>query len=123
MQVMIIEDEQDILLLYRDYLEKKGHSVVVTSTIADEALLDYKTYVPDLVIIDYKLPGKIDGIKAAKDILLQNQTARILLVTAFESIKKQIESDEFFLGKKIRFLLKPVRLSDLSKAILEMNCD
>jgi DNA-binding response OmpR family regulator len=123
MQVMIIEDEQDILLLYRDYLEKKGHSVVVTSTIADEALLDYKTYVPDLVIIDYKLPGKIDGIKAAKEILLQNQTARILLVTAFESIKKEIESDEFFLGKKIRFLLKPVRLPDLSKAILEMTCD
>jgi DNA-binding response OmpR family regulator len=123
MQVMIIEDEQDILLLYRDYLEKKGHSVVVTSTIADEALLDYKMYVPDLVIIDYKLPGKIDGIKAAKEILLQNQTARILLVTAFESIKKQIESDEFFLGKKIRFLLKPVRLPDLSKAILEMTCD
>jgi DNA-binding response OmpR family regulator len=123
MQVMIIEDEQDILLLYRDYLEKKGHSVVVTSTIADEALLDYKMYVPDLVIIDYKLPGKIDGIKAAKEILLQNQSARILLVTAFESIKKQIESDEFFLGKKIRFLLKPVRLPDLSKAILEMTCD
>ena len=123
MQVMIIEDEQDILLLYRDYLEKKGHSVVVTSTIADEALLDYKMYVPDLVIIDYKLPGKIDGIKAAKEILLQDQTARILLVTAFESIKKQIESDEFFLGKKIRFLLKPVRLPDLSKAILEMTCD
>jgi DNA-binding response OmpR family regulator len=123
MQVMIIEDEQDILLLYRDYLEKKGHSVVVTSTIADAALLDYKMYVPDLVIIDYKLPGKIDGIKAAKEILLQDQTARILLVTAFESIKKQIESDEFFLGKKIRFLLKPVRLPDLSKAILEMTCD
>jgi DNA-binding response OmpR family regulator len=123
MQVMIIEDEQDILLLYRDYLEKKGHSVVVTSTIADEALLDYKMYVPDLVIIDYKLPGKIDGIKAAKEILIQNQTARILLVTAFESIKKQIESDNFFVGKKIRFLLKPVRLPDLSKAILEITRD
>jgi DNA-binding response OmpR family regulator len=123
MQVMIIEDEQDILLLYRDYLEKKGHSVVVTSTVADEALLDYKIYVPDLVIIDYKLPGKIDGIKAAKEILTQNQTARILLVTAFESIKKQIESDKFFLGKKIRLLLKPVRLPDLSKAILEVTRD
>jgi DNA-binding response OmpR family regulator len=123
MQVMIIEDEQDILLLYRDYLEKKGHSVVVTSTIADEALLDYKMYVPDLVIIDYKLPGKIDGIKAAKEILIQNQTARILLVTAFESIKKQIESDNFFVGKKIRFLLKPVRLPNLSKAIQEITRD
>jgi len=123
MQVMIIEDEQDLLLLYRDYLEKKGHSVVVTSTVADEALLDYKIYVPDLVIIDYKLPGKIDGIKAAKEILTQNQTARILLVTAFESIKKQIESDKFFLDKKIRLLLKPVRLPDLSKAILEVTRD
>ena len=117
MQVMIIEDEQDILLLYKDYLEKKGHTVIVTSTFADEALLDYKTYLPDLVIIDYKLPGRFNGIEAAKQILMRHQSARILIVTAFQDVKKEIELDNFFLGKRVQLLVKPIRLQDLSKAI------
>jgi DNA-binding response OmpR family regulator len=57
-KVMIVEDEQDILLLYKDYLKSKGHFVIVSSTTADEVLVDYEKYAPDIVIIDYKLPGK-----------------------------------------------------------------
>ena len=57
-KVMIVEDEQDILLLYKDYLKSKGHFVIVSSTTADEVLADYEKYAPDIVIIDYKLPGK-----------------------------------------------------------------
>ena len=34
--IMIIEDEQDILLLYKDYLMSKGHKVLATSTTANE---------------------------------------------------------------------------------------
>ena len=37
-KVMIIEDEIDILLLYKDYLNSKGFSVQATSTTANEAL-------------------------------------------------------------------------------------
>jgi hypothetical protein len=30
---------------------------------------DYEKYRPDFVIIDYKLPGKKNGLEAAKEIL------------------------------------------------------
>ena len=38
---MIIEDEEDLLILYKDYLRKNGCEVMATSTTAEEILLDY----------------------------------------------------------------------------------
>ena len=34
-KIMIIEDDEDILLLYKDYLKKKGHIITVSSTTAN----------------------------------------------------------------------------------------
>ncbi len=54
LSIMIIEDEQDILLLYKDYLLSRGHNVVATSTTANEILSDYDRIRPDVAIIDFK---------------------------------------------------------------------
>lgn len=55
----VIEDDQDIFHLHKDFLSTKGLSVIVTSTMANEAMDDYEKYRTDLVIIDYELPGKM----------------------------------------------------------------
>jgi len=65
-RIMIVEDEDDILVLYKDYLKRKGYSVIVSSTIADEIIDDFRKYTPDITIIDYKLPGKKNGLKPLK---------------------------------------------------------
>ena len=55
-KVMIIEDLEDLLILYKDYLRKNGCEVMATSTTAEE-ISYYKSYRPDFLIMDYKLPG------------------------------------------------------------------
>jgi Response regulator containing CheY-like receiver, AAA-type ATPase, and DNA-binding domains len=79
--IMIIEDEQDILLLYKDYLLSRGHKIVATSTTAHEILSDYDRIQPDVAIIDYKLPNNKNGIDAAIQILDKYPSAAILIVT------------------------------------------
>jgi DNA-binding response OmpR family regulator len=120
-KVMIVEDELDILHLYKDFLRRKGFSVTASSIIADEVLIDYERYRPDLVIIDYKLPGKKNGLQAAREILGEHALAPVLLITAFESVKKEVFADEFFKDKKIQILIKPVKLSRLADIILAIN--
>ncbi|MGA8912487.1 MAG: response regulator [Nitrososphaeraceae archaeon] len=120
-KVMIVEDELDILHLYKDFLRSKGFSVTACSIIADEVLIDYERYRPDLVIIDYKLPGKKNGLQAAREILSEHALAPILLITAFENVKKEVFADEFFKDKKIQILIKPVKLSRLADIILGIN--
>jgi DNA-binding response OmpR family regulator len=120
-KVMIVEDELDILHLYKDFLTRKGFSVIVCSIIADEVLTDYEKYMPDLAIIDYILPGKKNGLQAAKEILRRHTLAPILLITAFENVKKEIIADEFFIDKNLQILIKPVKLCRLADVIVRIN--
>jgi DNA-binding NtrC family response regulator len=115
--IMIIEDEEDILLVYRDYLERKGYKIEVSAPTANEILRDYDLYRPDLVILDYRLPGTMDGLQAAGKILHNHPTAKILMITAYENVKKEIEKDPVFDKKNIFFLVKPVQLAYLARFI------
>jgi DNA-binding response OmpR family regulator len=116
-KVMIIEDEIDILLLYKDYLNNKGFSVQATSTTANEALKDYETFFPHMLILDYNLPGKLSGLEAAKQILKKYPNAPIIIVTAYESVRTELSNDEFFADKSIILLLKPIKLQVLEYTI------
>lgn len=118
---MIIEDELDILLLYKDYLANKGYEVIGTSTTANEILNDYESSLPDIVMLDYKLPGNMNGLDAAKMLLQKKKDLSIILVTAFDEVKKEINKDPFFSSKKILVLIKPFRLNLLEKHIRNLG--
>lgn len=118
--IMIIEDEQDILLLYKDYLLSRGHKIVATSTTANEILSDYDRIQPDVAIIDYKLPNNKNGIDAAIQILDKYPTAAILIVTAYETVRKEIAKRSLFDNKRVEVLIKPLRLAQLETSIVDI---
>lgn len=118
--IMIIEDEEDILLVYRDFLERKGYRIEASAPTANEILRDYEAYLPDLVILDYRLPGSMNGLQAAEKILRKNPSAMILIITAFEDVKKKLAENAFFDGKKISALIKPVHLANLARLIADL---
>ena len=118
--IMIIEDEQDILLLYKDYLISKGHKVLATSTTANEIMSDYDRIKPDVAIIDYKLPTEKNGIDAATQILEKYPSAAIMIVTAYDTVKKEVANNSFFDNKRIGILIKPIRLSQLENSIINI---
>jgi DNA-binding NtrC family response regulator len=119
-KIMIIEDEQDILLLYKDYLMSRGHKIVATSTTANEIMSDYDRIQPDVAIIDYKLPNGMNGIEAAIQILDKYPLAAILIVTAYESVKIEIAKNSLFDNKRVEVLIKPLRLAQLESSILNI---
>lgn len=118
--IMIIEDEQDILLLYKDYLLSRGHKIVATSTTANEILSDYDRIQPDVAIIDYKLPNDKNGIDAAIQILDKYPSAAILIVTAYETVRKEIAKRSLFDNKRVEVLIKPLRLAQLETSIVDI---
>jgi DNA-binding NtrC family response regulator len=120
LNIMIIEDEQDILLLYKDYLLSRGHKIVATSTTANEILSDYDRIQPDVAIIDYKLPNNKNGIDAAIQILDKYPSAAILIVTAYETVKKEIAKRSLFDNKRVEVLIKPLRLAQLETSIVDI---
>ncbi|MGB8574181.1 MAG: response regulator [Nitrososphaeraceae archaeon] len=120
LSIMIIEDEQDILLLYKDYLLSRGHNVVATSTTANEILSDYDRIRPDVAIIDYKLPSDKNGLDAALQILNKYPSAAILIVTAYETVTKEITKMPLLDNKRVEVLIKPLRLAQLENSIIDI---
>ncbi|MDW0204991.1 MAG: response regulator [Nitrososphaeraceae archaeon] len=120
LSIMIIEDEQDILLLYKDYLLSRGHNVVATSTTANEILSDYDRIRPDVAIIDYKLPNDRNGLDAALQILNKYPSAAILIVTAYETVTKEITKMPLLDNKRVEVLIKPLRLAQLENSIINI---
>jgi DNA-binding NtrC family response regulator len=120
LKVMIIEDEQDILVLLRDYLSGQGHEVVSCYLDANNILTDFNKNQPDICLIDYKLPGNKNGIEAAIEILNKHPSMPILFITAHESIEEEFSKYPMLQDKNIQVLVKPVKLLQFEIAIFDI---
>ena len=119
-KVMIIEDEQDLLNLYKEFLKSKGYAVLVTNTTATHIMDDYLEFKPDIILLDYRLPGDKNGVDAAKEILEQYPAVPIMIITAYDSIKNIINGEKIFEGKKVTLVVKPIKLFLLNRLIKEL---
>ncbi len=64
--ILLIDDDEDMLAMTGRWLEKAGHSVT-KATGGDEALKALKAAKPDLILLDYAMPG-MDGPAVLKAI-------------------------------------------------------
>ena len=118
--IMILDDEEDILKLYNDYLSSKGHRIIRTYVNADNILEDIDIECPDLYIIDYRLPGNMNGIEVAIEILKKYPSACIIFITAFEFLDREISKHDIFYDKNIDVLLKPVKLNQIQYSLVNL---
>jgi len=81
-RVLIVEDEQALNLLLRYNLESEGFEVDVVDR-GDEAEIRIQESVPDLLILDWMLPG-VSGIEICRRLRARAETKQlpILMLTA-----------------------------------------
>ena len=120
LKIMIVEDDEDILTLYSDYLSKKGYQVIARYTKGNNIKSDLERYLPDLYLINSKLPGKKTGTEVATEILDVYPSAPILFITADYRQPEEIEKNPIFRDKKVDVLLKPVKLDEIEHSILNL---
>ena len=81
-QILIVEDEEALTLLLRYNLEAEGYAVETVGR-GDEADLLLKEKTPDLVILDWMLPG-LSGIELCRRLRARAETMHlpIIMLTA-----------------------------------------
>lgn len=93
-RILVVDDEEDFLKLIRDSLEMRGIEVV-TTTSAVEAGIELATKLPNLILMDIKMPG-INGLQACEAIKRKPSTKNlpIIIVSALsdESDIKKAEA-------------------------------
>jgi CheY-like chemotaxis protein len=134
MKILIAEDESDISHTYRVALESRNHDVNIANDgitclrIYREELANRKptntdksikynnsaqdspalTTSPfDVVVLDYKMPGK-DGMEVAKEILTINPDQRIIFASAY--VKETLENSVKELKRVVELMQKPFEI-------------
>ncbi len=81
MKVLIVDDNEKVRELMRDYLPAAVEQVYECGD-GGAALALYQQHHPDWVLMDWQMP-ETDGITATRDIIAEFPAAKICLVTAF----------------------------------------
>lgn len=108
-RVLVVDDEEDFLETLVNRLEKRNIDTTGVAS-GEEALEVMKKKLFDVVILDVKMPGGIDGIEALREIKKIQPLAEIILLTGHASVETSIE------GMKLGafdYLLKPIKLEEL----------
>lgn len=81
-RIMVVEDEEALALLLRYNLEAEGYEVETIDR-GDEAEIRLAEQVPDLLLLDWMLPG-LSGIELCRRLRLRRETSRlpVILLTA-----------------------------------------
>ena len=89
MQILIIEDEAGIYNFLKEGLQEEGY-VVAIATNGDVGLKMYSRNKPDLILLDWMMPG-MTGIDVCKEIRKNDTDTPILFLTAKDTVQETVE--------------------------------
>lgn len=116
MLILIIDDEEGMLSMMKDFLEKRGHSVI-TSVDAQDGIKQAVEQLPRLIIMDISMP-QMNGYEACEILRSKKETAKIpiLIVTGKELTSEGINQrcKEMDING---FMYKPFSVKDLLEKI------
>jgi two-component system response regulator AtoC len=112
-RILVVDDEYLIRWTLQKSLEKAGYGVLLAET-GEEALQKVKEEVPDLVLLDIKLPD-MDGYEVLEKALRLDPTIIPIMITAFEDVDRVVRAIK--LGA-LDYITKPF---DLSKVLLSIE--
>lgn len=107
--ILVVDDEEDFIETMVNRLKKR--KIDASGVLSGEEALELmKKKEFDVVILDIKMPGGMDGIETLKEMKKIQPLAEIILLTGHASVETSIE------GMKLGafdYLLKPVTLEEL----------
>jgi len=113
--ILVVENMESLRELLRDELTEEGYKVVTAGSVA-EAREIVNIKLPDVIVLDIKLPGE-SGVDFAKELKSKNIKTPIIFCTAYWD-EETIE--EISQAEVADFLLKPFDLEVLKKRIKEL---
>lgn len=116
-RVLIVEDDMIISLVIENMVKELGHEVVGKATSGDEAIRLATEHEPDLVLMDIRLKGEMDGIEAVTIIKNNIDTSVIYLTGNSDRVNYERARETDF----IDLITKPFTISDLTRSMELVN--
>src|SRR5215212_8307752 len=112
--ILIVEDNEKNLKLARDVLQFRGFRTLEAST-AEQAIELAMERQPDLVLMDYQLPG-LNGVEALKILRADPKTAEIPVVALTASAMRE-DRERFLAAGFDGYLTKPIDVREFGNQV------
>lgn len=108
-KLLIVEDEVMFALMLSKILRRMGYIVFEPATTGEAALIAAQEHQPDVILMDIRLVGDMDGIEAAGKISAKRKIP-IIFMTGYsdESIRSRAQAQH-----PAAYLIKPVTPADI----------
>ena len=115
--VVVINDEEDLLVLFRELLEGEGYRVS-TLTYPTADLADLQILAPDLVILDMLFGGEDRGWTFLQQIRLNRTTAALPIIVCTAAVRLVRAVQDYLTAMGIGVVLQP---SDIAPFLAEVR--
>ncbi|MBI4290417.1 MAG: sigma-54-dependent Fis family transcriptional regulator [Betaproteobacteria bacterium] len=116
--ILLIEDETTLAKNVCAYLSRYDYEVRIATT-AEAGLTELDTFKPDIIILDFNLPG-MNGVEALTRIRAIDRQIKVIMITAHGSIDLAVEAMQ---AGAYHFVTKPIALSKLRLTLEKASVD
>jgi len=113
MLALVVDDERNVRFMLREVLSKDGFEVMCAAD-GDEALELLRDTSFDLIVLDLRLGGRIDGIRLLRTARWRWPNSAVVILTAHASLDTAVEAIREDVDG---YLLKPIEARDLLVAV------
>ena len=117
-KILIVEDEDFVTELLRINLTRRGYEVI-TAASGEEAVEVLQSVIPDLVLLDIKLPG-IDGWEVCNRIK-GNPSMNSVQIIVLSAAAQKYDIQQAKACGAVRFISKPFDIVKLLAAIVSLT--
>jgi len=115
---LVVDDDPGSRRLLARWLEEEGWSVIEAGS-GQLALSRVREKVPDLVLLDIRMPGFLDGLRVT-EVLSENPALQTVPIIAVSASPQEIFRHQALAAGCSGFLSKPVNLKELRQEIARL---
>ena len=113
--ILIVEDEAITAMFMETMLIRKGYRVIRCVSSGEDAVYYATKFRPDLVIMDIRLAGKMDGIETVSRIKAESSIAiQYIFITGYSDVELK---NQAMILEPLDFLIKPINLTEMVRII------
>ncbi len=114
-KILVVDDKEDSRVLVGKVLRVFGYEVIGAGT-GEDAVNMAQTELPDLILMDIRLPGGIDGLEATRRIRGLSQLAHIPILAMTARVRPEDMQRALDMGCD-GFVRKPIDIDELPKDV------
>ena len=119
-RILVVNDTQEILELFRMLLEEEEGYDVVLSGFPIQQIKDIEHIKPDLIILDLVLGDEKTGMQMLQMLKMQRSTASIPVLVCTAALQIVREQEGYLVSQGVHVVYKPFVIDDLMANVKQL---